>query len=53
MKLDKLWNKERQTLTENLLMELSENWHEHEREDISKLFKDFLEKIKTPEEMKK
>ena len=49
MKLDKLWNNEKQTLTENLLMELSENWHENGRDDVSKLFTDFLRKIKTPE----
>ncbi|MHA1866309.1 MAG: hypothetical protein ACTSWZ_07375 [Candidatus Heimdallarchaeaceae archaeon] len=47
MKLDKLWNKEKQDLTENLLIELSENWHEFGRDDISKIYKDFLEKIKT------
>ncbi len=48
LKLDKLWNREKQDLTENLLMELSENWHESDRDDISKLYKDFLEKIKAP-----
>ncbi|NIM46964.1 MAG: hypothetical protein GTN40_02275 [Candidatus Aenigmarchaeota archaeon] len=48
MRLDKLWDREKQDLTENLLMELSENWHELNRDDISKLLKDFLEKIKAP-----
>jgi chromosome segregation ATPase len=48
MKLDKLWNKEKQDLTEKLLMELSENWHELGRNDISKIFKDNLDKIKAP-----
>ena len=47
MKLDKLWDEEKQQLTETLLMELSEHWHEYGRDDISKVFKDFLEKIKT------
>ena len=50
LKLDKLWNKEKQDLTENLLMELSENWHECDRDDISKLLKDSLEKIKAPKQ---
>ena len=53
MKLDKLWSKERQVLTENLLIELSENWHEYGRDDIAKIFKDFLEKVKAPETTKK
>ena len=48
MKLDKLWSREKQDLTENLLVELSENWHEYGRDDISKLFNDFLEKIRAP-----
>ncbi len=47
MKLDKLWDREKQDLTENLLVELSENWHEFGRDDISKAFKDFLERIRT------
>jgi DNA repair exonuclease SbcCD ATPase subunit len=51
MKLDKLWNKEKQDLTEKLLMELSENWHELGRNDISKIFKDNLDKIKAPRYM--
>ncbi|NIO44404.1 MAG: hypothetical protein GTN36_02520 [Candidatus Aenigmarchaeota archaeon] len=45
MRLDKIWNEEKQKLTETLLMELSEHWHDHDRDDISKVFKDFLEKI--------
>jgi len=45
MKLDKLWDKEKQDLTENLLIELSEKWHENGRDDISKLFKDFFNNI--------
>jgi chromosome segregation ATPase len=48
MKLDKLWNREKQDLTENLLMELSENWHESGRDDVSKVFTDFLEKVRAP-----
>jgi chromosome segregation ATPase len=46
MKLDKLWSKEKQDLTENLLMELSENWHELNRDDVAKLYKDFMERLK-------
>jgi chromosome segregation ATPase len=49
MRLDKLWSTEKQILTQNLFMELSENWHELGRDDISKMFVDFSEKIKTPE----
>ena len=52
MKLDKLWSKEKQDLIENLLVEMSENWHDFERDDISKVFKDFLEKIRIPERTK-
>jgi len=51
MKLDKLWNREKQDLTENLLIELSENWHENGRDDVSKMFNDFLEKIRIPEKV--
>jgi chromosome segregation ATPase len=49
MKLDKLWTAERQILAENLLMELSENWNEYGRNDIAKLFKDFLDRMKAPQ----
>jgi hypothetical protein len=52
MKLDKLWNREKQDLTENLLMELSENWHESGRDDVSKVFTDFLEKVRAPKTAK-
>ena len=52
MKLDKLWNREKRDLTESLLMELSENWHESGRDDISKLYKDFLEKIRAQTKIK-
>jgi hypothetical protein len=52
MKLDKLWNREKQDLTENLLMELAENWHEAERDDVSKVFTDFLEKVRAPKTAK-
>lgn len=52
MKLDKLWGREKQDLTENLLMELSENWHEAERDDVAKVFTDFLEKVKAPKTAK-
>ena len=48
MKLDKLWSREKQDLTENLLMELSENWHESGRDDVSKVLTDFLEKVRAP-----
>lgn len=48
MRLDKIWSKEKQDLTENLLMELSENWHELGRNDVSKVFADFLAKVKAP-----
>lgn len=46
MKLDKIWNREKQDLTEKLLMELSENWHGLQRDDISKIFTDYIEKVK-------
>ena len=52
MKLDKLWNREKQDLTENLLMELAENWHETDRDDVSKVFTDFLEKARAPKTAK-
>jgi len=52
MKLDKLWNREKQDLTENLLMELAENWHEADRDDVSKVFTDFLEKARAPKTAK-
>jgi chromosome segregation ATPase len=48
LKLDKLWTEEKQYLTENLLMELSENWNEAGRDDIAKLFKIFLDRMRTP-----
>ena len=48
MKLDKIWSDEKQDLTEKLLMELSENWHEMGRNDISKIFRDHIEKIRAP-----
>jgi chromosome segregation ATPase len=48
MRLDKIWTEEKQDLLENLLMELSENWNESGRNDIAKLFKDFLERIRAP-----
>ena len=48
MKLDKIWDREKQELTENILMEMSENWHEYGRNDVSKLFSDFLQRLKAP-----
>lgn len=48
MRLDKIWSDEKQALADNLLMELSENWHEFGRDDVSKMFSDFSEKLKSP-----
>jgi chromosome segregation ATPase len=49
MKNNNLWNKTRENLIKNLLVDIANNWRKYGYADIAKLFDDEIEKIRAPE----